>query len=135
MQSTPLWISAGSLIVSAIALWRSGRIRVLDMRTAIRRDIAELEAQLKPLRQKIYKATELRKLDATLTNRASAPPSMLQAAMEADLRELDGLLEKLNVISQIPLLTGYGTIERKVVALSESRVKAVQIMNKYAKAS
>ena len=30
MAAASLWVSGGSLAVSVVALWRSGRLRVLD---------------------------------------------------------------------------------------------------------
>jgi len=63
-MSVPGWvfvaIPAGSLVVGVLALWRSGRRRVLDLRTGVRKDAAELRLSLELLSKAIPAAVHSR---------------------------------------------------------------------------
>ena len=47
------WLTVCSIVLSIVALWRTGRIRVLDLRTKTRKDLAELRQTLDHLLQSL----------------------------------------------------------------------------------
>jgi hypothetical protein len=129
-----VWISGGSLLLSAVALWRSGRVPVLDIRTSVRTDIAELRLRLDALSQTIPAAVQSRVRVAAATGSGGATELFRQGA-EADTATVRGLYEQLDRIARIPLLASYGQIEANSVAAREVRTRVEQLSAKYAAAA
>jgi type II secretory pathway component GspD/PulD (secretin) len=125
-----VWISGGSLLLSAAALWRSGRVRVLDIRTNVRTDIAELRLRLDALSQAIPAATQSRANAASAIGTGRAAQLFKQGA-DADIATIKGLTEQLDQIARISVLSSYSQIEAKSVAAREVRIRLEQLSAKY----
>jgi hypothetical protein len=74
-------ISGGSFLVSVLAWWRSGRVRILDIRTNVRRDVAELRLDLDALSTQITRGVQSRI--------AASAPTGGGGALEAFRRDAD----------------------------------------------
>lgn len=136
VEFVSVWIAGGSLLVSAVALWRSGRVRVLDRRTELRTDIADLWPRLRELEATIPAAVKSR------TNASSAiglgnsgAVAGFRAGAEEDAETVHGLKARLDEIGRIPWLATYGRIEAKVVAARTVRTRFEQLAEKYAAAA
>ena len=126
-----MWIAIGSLLVSILALWRAGRVRVLDLRTDVRKDVVELRLALENLAATIPVAVQSRE-------RVSAAAGMMGGAMEqfraearADTATVETLRGQLGGIEPIPLLASYNTVEAKAVTAQEVRVRVQALRDKY----
>ena len=75
-RSPSEWISAGSLIVAALAYRRAGRVRILDRRLDLRRDLADLRPRVEALLRGIPLAVQSR------TNAASASVGALSGLVQ-----------------------------------------------------
>lgn len=129
-----VWISGGSLLVSAAALWRSGRVRVLDLRTSIRRQVAELRLEFAIIPRTIDAAVVSRQSAHAAVGRTGATAAFRQTA-EADKIAVPQWLAKLDEIGAIPLRAGYAALEAKMVAVQEVRTRLDQLTQKYAAAA
>src|SRR5262245_26231991 len=110
-----VWISG---VLSIIAIWRTGRVRVLDLRTKLRKDAAELRVTLEGLAARIPVAVNSRANVTSVTQQTGALEGFRQEA-EADAAEVKALQAKVQGIEPIPLLAGYGAIERRAVIAHE----------------
>jgi hypothetical protein len=127
------WIAIGSLLVSVVALWRAGRVRTLDLRINLRKDAVELRLALEKLTATIPAAIQSRSAIAAATGQAGALQRFRNEA-EADLPTVAALRARLDGIEPVPLFAGYGTVEAKVVAAHEVRLRMQELREKYATA-
>jgi molybdopterin converting factor small subunit len=129
-----MWITIGGLLVSILALWRAGRLRVLDLRTTLRNDAAELRLALENLAATIPAAVQSRERLAAATGQAGAFQQFRLEA-ETDRATVETLRARLSGIEPIPLLASYDTVEAKVVTAHEVRLRVQQLREKYTAAA
>lgn len=129
LDSTSVWISGGSLLISAIALWRSGRVRVLDRRTELRKDLADLWPRLGGLKAVIRAASTPRTHAMAAVGLVRSEQELL-AAPDADaVKVLRALIDE---IGRIPWFATSGKIEAKIVAARTVRTRFELLADKYA---
>lgn len=126
-----VWISGGSLLVSAFALWRSGRVRVLDLRTKIRKDAVELRVSLNDLLKAIIPLAVQSRTNVSSAAGRTGALDIFRTEAEADTATLNGLLAELKNIEPIGLLASYSDIEAKAVSVHEIGTRVKQLHEKY----
>jgi hypothetical protein len=131
VDSISVWISGGSLLVSAIAPWRAGRVRVLDRRMVLRRDVAGLWPRLRELKDAIAMVQPRPHTLAALGLTRSAQE--LRASADADA--IDVLSAQLDEIGRLPRFVTYEQIEAKIVAARTVRARFELLADKYAAAT
>jgi hypothetical protein len=132
----PLLISLGSLVVAAGGFWRSGRVRVLDLRLTVRKDIAVLRIDLEGLPQKIAQGMTSRvNVLSAMGMGGSGAAQAFHDAGDADLETLKRLQAQLSKVDRFWLLARwYGAVERKAVSVHAIRHDVNLLQAKYAKA-
>jgi hypothetical protein len=125
-----VWLAIGGLLVSPLALWRAGRVRVLDLRTTVHKDAAELRLALEDLAGTIPRAIQSREHVAAATGQAGALQQFRTEA-DADIAAVAALRVRLSGIEPIRLLASYSTVEAKVVTAHEVRLRVQQLREKY----
>jgi hypothetical protein len=118
-------------VLSIVALWRSGRVRVLDMRMSLRKELVELRHALDELKSHIPAAVESRL-------RVSAAAGAMGGAVEEFDREATNdtatvteLQACLTTIEPIPWLAGYSTLEAKALDAYKVRIAVERLATKY----
>jgi hypothetical protein len=125
-----VWITGIGAAVSIAAFWRSGRVRVLDLRTELRKQAAELRLALKDLESTIPFAVESRERVTSVTGQTGALQGFRQEA-ETDAAEVKALQAKVAGIEPIPFLAGYDAIEQRVVIAHEVSIRVTMLREKY----
>ncbi|HEV2471190.1 MAG TPA: hypothetical protein VGS41_00890 [Chthonomonadales bacterium] len=129
-------IAAGSLLVSVVALWRSGRVRVLDRRTELRGDLADLRPRVDALERVISDAVQSRvRANSAVGLGRSGAEVMFKKAAEDDSATVQEFRRELDEIDRVPVLAGYRRIEKKMVAARTLRTRFEQLADKYAAAA
>jgi hypothetical protein len=132
------WVAAATAVLGGatgvIALWRSGRVRVLDRRTEFRREAAELRVELGDLLTEIEAGKASRRRIAAMNGQAGALQHFLECA-EADIETVKGLQRKLADQEPIPFFTGYGSIGQRLVIAQEVSTRLKLMRPVYAKAA
>jgi hypothetical protein len=132
----PVSIAAGSLLVSIIALWRTGRVRVLDVRTRIRKDVAGLRVTLEVLSKTIPAAVRSRQAaTAAMGQFKSGSMERFSREAEEDAATIERLQIALNNIERTWLSLSYDDVEAKAVAAHDIAARACVLQEKYARAS
>lgn len=135
-RTIPEWLSVGSLVIAALAYRRAGRVRVLDRRTELLKDIADLRPRLECLERSIPDAVQSR------LNASSATGSALGGAAQAfkqdagvDTVEIGVLRGRLEEMSRLPFFQTYARIEARMVSVREVRTRFEVLSEKYAAAA
>jgi hypothetical protein len=126
-----LWISGGSLLVSVLAWWRSGRVRVLDLRTSVRKDVAELRVTLDDLAQTIPVAIQSRANVSAPIGHSGGPLQQFREGAKADASLIEDLRSRLAAAERVRLLASYSEVEAKAVALRTVRAHIELLQAKY----
>ena len=135
MDPVSLGIAGGSLLVSVAALWRSGRVRVLDRRTEVRRDLADLRPRLDGLERSIPDAVQSRvRVNSAIGLGGSGAEEVFKKGADADLAAVREFRGQLDDIGRLRWLAGYGSVEEKLVAARTVRTRFEQLADKYAAA-
>ena len=119
--------AGGSLLLSLLALWRTARFKVLDLRTQLRRDVAELRVTMDEMVAHINRAlqpTAERPIE-------SAALQALQREADMDSLQLEALRGRLNEINVVPPLASYKTLEAKCALAQAIRTRVHQLADKY----
>lgn len=125
-----IWISGGSFGVSLIALWRSGRNRVLDLRTAVRKEVSALRVEIDAMPGRIAGAMQSRRAIGAATGMTGAHMAF-QTMCEADLTAVEGLRSQIVNADHIPFWATYSDVEAKMLTASEVRGRLTQMSEKY----
>ncbi len=122
--------------MSIVAFWRGGRVRVLDRRTELLKDIADLRPRLESLERSISNAVQSR------VNASAAIGSALSGAVQAfkdaavlDTVDVGVLRAQLEETSRLPFFQTYGRIEARMVLVRELRTRFEGLAEKYAGAA
>ena len=126
-----LLISLGSLVVAAAGFWRSGRVRVLDLRTAVLKDAAELGIALEGLSKTVPAAVRSRTNLSAATGNTGGALQLFREEAEADLATLRGLRNRLDQVKRVRLFSSYSAIEAKAVSVNEVRTRVRHLTEKY----
>lgn len=132
VDSISVWISGGSLLVSAIALWRAGRVRVLDRRMELRKDVADLWPRLRELKAAMLAAVQPRTHALAALGLARSEQELLASA---DADAVDVLRARLDEIGRLPWFATHRTIEAKIVAARTVRTQFELLADKYVAAA
>ena len=132
MQTTN-WIALSSLAVAFLALWRSGRARVLDLRTSVLKDQAQARLEIDELTEKIRRCLKSREVVCAMTGQSGALEHF-RGEVAADTAELDRLHSRLAGIGWVSGLANYQKAEEIAVAVHELRGRVQQLREKYAAA-
>jgi hypothetical protein len=127
------WIALSSLGVAIAAFWRSGRARVLDLRTTVLRDSADTRLALDQLAEKIPRCLQSRQAVCSMGGQSGAL-AQFQEGVARDTEELGRLRNRLAGIPWISTLDRYGAAEDAAVAVQEIRTRVQQLSDKYAAA-
>ena len=128
------WISSVSALIAALAYWRSGRVRTLDLRTTVRRQCAELQLGLETLAAAIPAAVESRARIAAITGKTGALEHFRTEA-ESDRAAIEGLRKRFDRIRRISVFTGYEGVESRAVAAYEMGTQVKKLRDKYQRAT
>ncbi len=123
--------AGGSLLLSLLALWRTARFKVLDLRTQLRRDVAELRVTMDEMVAHINRAlqpTAERPLE-------SAALQALRREADMDSLQLEALRGRLNEINVVATFASYKTLEAKCTLAQAIRTRVAQLADKYASAA
>jgi hypothetical protein len=90
-----MWIAVGSLLVSIAALWRAGRVRVLDLRTSLRKDAVELRLALDDLATTIPASVQSRMRVSAAASGMGGAMDQFRAEAEADGAAIAALRARL----------------------------------------
>jgi hypothetical protein len=123
-------ISGGSLLVSVLAWWRSGRARVLEIRTSVRKDVTELRLELDALSTQIAAALQSRERASAATGRGGALEVFRKNA-EIDRAAIEPMRTQLNEIERIRPLALYDEVEAKALTAQAVRTRVRQLVGKY----
>lgn len=123
-------ISGGSFLVSVLAWWRSDRVRILDIRTSVRKDVTELRLELDALSSRIPAALQSRERASAATGRGGALDAFRTEA-GIDSAAIEPLRAHLNQIERIRPLASYGEVEAKALTAHEIRTRVRQLAEKY----
>ena len=122
-----LAVAGTSLLVSLLALWRTARFRVLDLRTQLRRDVAELRVTMDEMVAHINRSLQ-----------PTAERPIESAALQAHKREadmdslqLEALRGRLNEINVVAPFASYKTLEVKCAIAQAIRTRIHQLADKY----
>jgi hypothetical protein len=124
------WISLVSLGVASLALWRSEVMRVLDLRTTIRKDQNSLRLELEQLDKKIPFGLQSRQRVCAATGQAGSAQAFREE-VERDIPELVRLRTELANIPWIPLIGGAAIAADAAVAVHDLQVRVKQLTDKY----
>jgi hypothetical protein len=137
----PTWdvktlISVGSLLMAAAAFWRTGRVRTVDLRTKVRKDVAELRITLDDLSSKIpYRIQSRERAWSSMGLSNSGAMQEFRESANRHIDEVRGLLSRLDEIQKMPLLTTYRNAEDKSVDVEGIRTCTKQLLDKFAAAA
>jgi hypothetical protein len=129
-----VWVSVASFAMAGLALWRSGRIRVLDRRTELVRDVADLRLRFEEIERAIPFAVESRERVSAAIGRGGALDIFHKEA-GADAAAVGKLQDQLNAIGRARPLVRYRTVETKLIAAREVRTRLELLSEKYARAA
>jgi hypothetical protein len=122
--------AVGSLVLSLLALWRTARFKVLDLRTQLRRDVAELRVTMDEMVAHINRALQ----PTTERPTESAALQALQREADTDSLQLEALRGRLNEINVVAPLASYKTLEAKCALTQAIRTRVHQLADKYSPA-
>jgi hypothetical protein len=128
------WVSVGGLLLSAFALWRTGRVRVLDLRLTVRKTIAELSVELEHLSERLEYGVQSRTRVAAASGEGGGNVEIFRQAADADRAELQALRSTLEKLNRLPPLAFYSHIEDRAVGAQRIRTRLTQLSEKYAAA-
>ena len=128
------WISAGGVLIAALAFWRSGRVRTLDLRTTVRRQCAELQIVLETLAATIPAAVESRARITAMTGLASAL-QQFRAEADSDRAAVEELTKSLDRLKRIRFFAGYRAVEEKAIVAYEMSTQVKRLREKYQRAA
>lgn len=128
------WISIGSLAVAALAFWRSGRVRTLDLRATVRRQCAELQLALESLNTTIPAAVESRARIAAMTGQTGALQHF-RAEADSDKASVEELKNRVDGISRIRVFVGYRAVEKRAVDAYDISTQVRKLREKYQRAA
>jgi len=131
MSEWAMAAAGGSLLLSMLALWRTLRFKVLDLRTQLRRDVAELRVTMDEMVAHINRALQP-------TAERPIESSALQALRrEADLDslQLQALRARLNEINVVAPFSSHKTLETKCALTQAIRTRVRQLAEKYSSAA
>lgn len=130
------WISMGGLIVSMAAFWRSGSVRVVDLRTNVRKEIAELRVILDDLLKQIpHRVQSRERAWATIGLATSGAMVEFRNTADGHVAEIQQLRAQLDHLEPIPRLATYTVVENRAVAERTIRSRTQQLLDKYAAAA
>jgi len=120
-----------SLLLSLLALWRTARFKVLDLRTQLRRDVAELRVTMDEMVTHINRAVQ------PTAEHPIESPALQALRREADLDSLQlgalrGCLNEINVVTPF---ASYKTLEAKCALAQAIRTRVHQLADKYSPAA
>jgi hypothetical protein len=119
--------AGGSLVLSLLALWRTARFKVLDLRAQLRRDVAELRVTMDEMVAHINRAlqpTAERPIE-------SAALQALRREADVDSLQLEALRGRLNEINSVVPFSSYKTLEAKSALARAIRTRVHQLADKY----
>lgn len=125
-----LAISGASLLLSVLALWRSARFKVLDLRSQLRGDVAELRVTMDELVAQINRALPPSR-EAPIE---SATLAALRREADMDSLQLEALRARLNEINVVAPFASYRTLEAKCALARAIRTRIGQLADKYSSA-
>jgi hypothetical protein len=128
------WISAVSALIAALAYWRSGRVRTLDLRTTVRRQCAELQSGLETLAAAIPAAVDSRARITAMTGQTGALEHFRTEA-DSDRAAIEELSKRVDSLKRIRFLTGYRAVEKRAVIAYEIGTQVRQLRDKYKRAA
>ena len=128
------WISAGSMLIAALAYWRSGRVRTLDLRATVRRQCAELQFGLETLAATIPAAVESRARIAAMTGQTGALQQFRTEA-DSDRAAVEALTKRIDRIKRIRFFAGYGAVEERALLAYEMHTQVKRLRDKYQRAA
>ncbi len=119
-----LVVSGASLLLSMFALWRTTHFKVLDLRTQLRRDVAELRVTMDEI---------VAKINRTLPPTAEPPIESAALRREADMDslQLEALRGRLNEINVVKPFASYKTLEAKCALARAIATRVRQLVDKY----
>jgi hypothetical protein len=126
-----LVVSGGSLLLSMLALWRSARFKALDLRTQLRRDVAELRVTMDEIVAHINRALQ----PTTERPLESAALQALRREADMDSLQLEALRGRLNEINVVAPFCSYRTLEAKCALAQAIRTRVRQLADKYSSAA
>lgn len=128
------WISTASLLIAALAYWRAGRVRTLDLRTTVRRQCAELQFALETLAVTIPAAVESRARIAAMTGQTGALQHFRTEA-EGDRATVEELTKRVGRLKRIRFFARYRAVERRAVFAYEMSAQVRRLREKYQRAA
>jgi hypothetical protein len=129
-------MSLGSLTVAVAAFWRAGRVRVLDLRTTARKEVAELRVILDELfRQVPFRIQSRERAWSAIGMALSGAMQEFRTTAESPITEIRQLQAQLGELEAVPALATYNAVEAKVVALRAVHARIQQLSDKYAVAA
>ena len=127
------WISAGGVLIAALAYWRFGKVRTRQVRATVRSQCAEVRLGLESLAAIIPAAVESRARIAAMTGQTDALQRFRSEA-DSDRAAIDGLRKSVDRIRRIPFLAGYAAVEKRAVAAYQLNTEVRQLREKYQRA-
>jgi hypothetical protein len=124
------WTAAGSLIIAAIALWRSLVAPVRSLQTSVLRDAAELRVEIDSLEPKIAMGIQSRQRVLAATG-GGGNLQIFKNQAESDSADVVKLNNRLTEIESRERFPTYRAIERKATAVTELRIRVRQLSEKY----
>lgn len=128
------WISIASLLIAALAFWRSGRVRTLDLQATVRRQCAELQLALESLATTIPAAVESRARIAAMTGQTGALQHFTAEA-DSDKTSVEGLKSRVDAINRIRVFVGYRAVEKRAIDAYEISTQVRKLREKYQRAA
>ena len=128
------WISVASLAVAALAYWRAGRVRTLDLRATVGRQCAELLLGLEALATTIPAAVESRARIAAITGQGGALQHFRTEA-DSDRATVEELRKRVDSIKRKRFFVGYRAVEKRAVAAYEMSTQVRRLREKYQRAA
>jgi len=127
------WTALGSLLIAAIALWRTFVTPVRTLRTSVLREIAEVRLELTALAEKIPFGVQSReRVSAAVGRGGNVEIFKREATSDAD--EVKGLIARLPELENLSRFQSYADMEAKAQAVAGVRTRARQLAEKYASA-
>jgi hypothetical protein len=121
------WITG---TVALVALWRTGRVRVLDLRLTVRKGIAEIGVDVDHLARRLEYAVQSRTGVASATGQAGALQAFREQA-EADRAEIQAMRQRLQDLNRLSMFATYLQVEDRAVGLETVRTLYRQLSEKY----
>lgn len=123
--------AGGSLLLSMLALWRTARFKVLDLRTQLRRDVAELRVTMDEMVAQINRALQ------PSSERPLESEALQGLRREADMDslQLEALRGRLNEVNVVAPFSSYKTLEAKCALAQAIRTRVGQLADKYSSAA